>query len=141
MGKAAKKHRWPEKDPRAPQKESELTQQILDMLNCLPGVFAYKHYSGGPFGLSGVHDIICCLRGKFVSIEVKNPKIKPKYSRKQAEFAKKIEKAKGISICVNSLEQVAEKLNLNVRLFPLFNKSKHLTGLTNADKEAVQGSA
>jgi len=118
-----------------------LTRQILDMLNYLPGVYAYKHYSGGPFGLSGVHDIICCMRGKFVSIEVKNPRKKAKYSAKQAEFALKVERAKGISICVNSLEEVVKKLNLNVMLFPLFSDRKDFTGLTNADKKAVQRSA
>ena len=102
-------------------KETDVTKQILDMLNYIPGCFAYKHW-GGPMGRKGVHDIICCFRGKFVSIEVKSPNLKKaEYSEGQKKFADLIEGAEGTSMCVQSADEVVEKLGLTVKLFPLFD--------------------
>ena len=79
----------------------------------LPGVFAYKHYSGGKYGLKGVHDIIVCFHGLFISIEVKNPYMPPSYSISQKEFADMVTDAKGTALCVNSWRQVVELLKIN----------------------------
>lgn len=104
-------------------KESDITKQILDMLNYIPGCFAYKHW-GGPMGMRGVHDIICCYRGKFISIEVKSPNLKKaEYSKYQKIFADKVDGAEGIAMCVQSADEVKEILGLNVKLFPLFANS------------------
>ena len=102
-------------------KESDVTKQILDMLNYIPRVYAYKHW-GGPMGTKGVHDIICCFRGVFLSIEVKNPARKLEYSKDQADFARKVEEANGRVLLVNSVDQVAQELNLDIKLFPIFKR-------------------
>ena len=104
-------------------KETDITKQILKMLNYIPGCMAYKHW-GGPMGLKGVHDIICCYEGRFVSIEVKSPNLKKaEYSEWQQRFADRVKDAQGISMCVQSPDEVIEKLGLKVKLFPLFAKS------------------
>ena len=106
-------------------KESDVTKQILDMLNHIPNVYAYKHWAG-PFGKEGIHDIICCFRGKFIAIEVKNPNAKLEYRRKpdgsspQEDFAWNIKRALGKALLVNSVDQVAEELKLDITLFPMF---------------------
>jgi len=122
-------------------KESNITHQILDMLNALPGVFAYKHW-GGPMGKKGVHDIICCFRGRFVSIEVKSPNLaKAKYSPDQEKFAWRVKHAEGVCMCVQSCEEVVKRLNLSVKLFPLFQgkggengRTKRLSATRKPDK-------
>jgi len=103
-------------------KETDITKQILDMLNYLPDVYAYKHW-GGPMGLRGVHDIICCFHGNFVSIEVKSPNLKKaEYSVWQERFAWHVQKAKGICMCVQSVDKVVENLDIKVKLMPLFKE-------------------
>lgn len=94
-------------------KEADVVSEIIKKLNMLPHVFAYKHYSGGKFGLKGVHDIICSFNGIFVSIEVKSPYLPPEYSPYQKEFADMVTESKGIALCVNSWRQVVDLLKIN----------------------------
>lgn len=88
-------------------KERAITNQILKYLKAQPECFAFKEH-GGIYGTSGVPDIICCYKGKFMAFEVKTPK--GKMSKLQEITINKIKKAQGIAFKVTSLEEVKEIL-------------------------------
>lgn len=45
-------------------------KQIKDFLTLLPKTWFFKHWAG-PYSKSGIPDIIACVNGRFVGIEVK----------------------------------------------------------------------
>jgi Holliday junction resolvase len=59
---------------------------------------------------AGVPDILCCVRGKFVAIEVKTPGTQNNISPLQAYNLDKVNICGGLAIAVWSLEQVKEAL-------------------------------
>ena len=52
--------------------EKDITAAILRYLRCLPECFCWKEH-GGQYGTAGIPDIICCYRGRFLGLEVKQP--------------------------------------------------------------------
>ena len=110
--------------------EKEIESQILTWLNYQQGIFAFKVNTVGvfdpikkiyrtnknPFLINGTSDIIACVYGNFVAIEVKTPSglkslLKAKKEREinQVAFLKKVkEKGKGNAIAVSSLDSVIE---------------------------------
>lgn len=66
-------------------------------------VFFWKE-SGGPYGTSGVPDIICCYKGRFLGLEAKLPGGKLTALQKRA--LEKINRAGGIARRVESVEDV-----------------------------------
>lgn len=50
--------------------EKEFENQIKKFLNSLPKCWFYKNWSG-PYSKSGIPDIIACVNGHFVALEVK----------------------------------------------------------------------
>lgn len=67
------------------------------------GVFVFKIH-GGPTMLAGLPDLIACVRGRFVGIEVKQPGQKP--SAVQEHVHRKIRKAGGEVIVATSVDDV-----------------------------------
>lgn len=59
---------------------------------------------------AGVPDILVCLRGKFVALEVKTPKTKGNVSELQDFNLRKISEAGGFSYVVTSVEDVKKIL-------------------------------
>lgn len=59
----------------------------------------------------GVSDILCCIKGRFVAIEIKNPSTKDKLRESQIWFNSKVEKNGGITIVGSSVEQVDLELS------------------------------
>ena len=55
-----------------------------------------KYWGGGTFTRAGVPDLICCIAGHFVAIEVKGDKGKP--SELQKANIRKIKKSGGIGL-------------------------------------------
>ena len=88
-------------------KEKTITNQILKYLKAQPCCFAFKEH-GGLYGTSGIPDIICCYRGKFVAIEVKT--LTGKLSKLQEITIKRINEAGGMAIKVTSLQEVKNVL-------------------------------
>ena len=88
-------------------KEKTITNQILKYLKSIPECFAFKEH-GSIYGVSGLPDIICCYKGKFVAFEVKTEK--GKLSKLQEMTIAKIQKANGMAFKVTSLEEVKEIL-------------------------------
>ena len=68
-------------------------------------VFFWKEH-GGPYGASGVPDIICCYKGRFLGLEAKLPRGRLTALQKRA--LEKINRAGGIARRVESVEDVKE---------------------------------
>ena len=66
-------------------------------------VFFWKEH-GGPYGVSGVPDIICCYKGRFLGLEAKLPGGRLTALQKQA--LEKINRAGGIARRVESVDDV-----------------------------------
>ena len=66
-------------------------------------VFFWKEH-GGPYGTSGVPDIICCYKGRFLGLEVKLPN--GKLTELQKRAIEKINRAGGIACRVESVDDV-----------------------------------
>lgn len=62
----------------------------------------------GPYGRSGISDILGCCRGQWVSFEVKVPG--GKETDNQYRFRKNIESAGGRAYIVESIDQVLEAI-------------------------------
>lgn len=84
--------------------ETALTRKILTYLNSLPQVVAWKVNQGTYSGMVGFPDIVCCYKGMFVAIEVKDGDNQS--SKVQELQIRKILKAGGVGVVVRSLEEV-----------------------------------
>jgi Holliday junction resolvase len=92
--------------------EKTTTNKILRFLKYQPECFAFKEH-GGMYGQSGIPDILCCLKGKFLAFEVKTST--GKLSKLQEITIEKIRNAQGLAYKVTSLEEV-EKIVKEVML-------------------------
>ncbi len=108
--------------------EKAVTNAIIRYLKALPACFCWKEH-GGIYGTSGLPDIICCYRGRFVAFEVKRPagdnRPAGKLSRLQALAIEKIIAAKGNAFVVDSLEEVQ-------RIIEDINSQQEVSVWTNA---------
>ena len=96
--------------------EKQITQQITDMLERVGALVIPTH---GPIwnkipARRGVADLLVCWHGNFVAIEVKAAKGKPPEDQKQ--FLSDVEHRGGIAILAYSVEDVAGRLGLQVKL-------------------------
>ena len=88
-------------------READIVRAILTHLKSLDGCFCWKEH-GGPYGTSGVPDIICCYRGHFFGCEVKTETGKP--TKLQQAVIRKINCAGGTALIVRSVEDVKAAL-------------------------------
>ena len=72
-------------------------------------VFFFKEH-GGPYGTSGVPDIICCYKGRFLGLEVKLPG--GRLTELQKRALDKINRAGGIARRVESVDDVRAVIRL-----------------------------
>lgn len=56
--------------------EKQLQRKVIKYLNALPHTWFFKVWGGG-FQRSGIPDLICCINGTFVAIELKGTGGKP----------------------------------------------------------------
>ena len=87
--------------------ETDIVRVILTHLKSLDGCFCWKEH-GGPYGTSGIPDIICCYRGRFLGFEVKTETGKP--TKLQQAVIRKINRAGGTALIVRSVEDVKAAL-------------------------------
>ena len=99
-------------------KEVELQKAVLDLLAHIPNTYFFrsgagliKTEHGGYFrtGKKGCPDIVGCMNGKFIGIELKVGKNKLSPFQQQAKL--EIEEAGGEYWEVRSLDDVIEKLS------------------------------
>ena len=72
-------------------------------------VFFWKEH-GGPYGTSGIPDIICCYKGRFVGMECKLPD--GRLTELQKRAINKINRAGGIARRVESVEDAKAIIEL-----------------------------
>ena len=87
--------------------EKDIVAAILRYLKALPRCFAWKEH-GGMYGTAGIPDIIACVDGRFVALEVKAPK--GKLTRLQEVTLGRIQAANGSAHKVSSVAEVRQIL-------------------------------
>ena len=84
--------------------ERDVVAAIKKYLVTLGGdIFFWKEH-GGPYGTSGIPDIICCYKGRFLGLEAKLPG--GKLTELQKRTLGKINAAGGIALRVESVDDV-----------------------------------
>jgi Holliday junction resolvase len=85
-------------------REQAIQTKIIEYLTVI-GAYAVKVVKATK---AGVPDVICCMNGKFIAIEVKRSGKQPEPL--QIYNAQRIEKAGGIAICAHSVEELKTEL-------------------------------
>jgi len=93
----------------APPLESKITKAVMAYLKGR-GVWCFK-VAGGPMQQRGVPDIICCVNGAFVALEVKRPGL-GRLTDLQALTIERIRESGGVAEVVTSVEDVAALLEV-----------------------------
>lgn len=91
------------------QRESRLSGKIMEALRD-EGVFCFKVH-GSEFMMAGLPDIIACVDGLFVGLEVKHPETEDNLSARQKYVQKWIREANGICETVTSKEAALGVIN------------------------------
>ncbi len=87
--------------------EKDIVNAIMKHLKSLPACFAWKTH-GGLYGTAGIPDIIACINGRFVALEVKQPTTK--LTKLQEITIQRIRDAQGKAYKVTSVEDVKDIL-------------------------------
>ena len=94
-------------------KESDIKREIVTALRQAGWVPVVIWQ--GPLSKPGISDLLCCVRGKFVAIEVKRPGGKP--TKEQECFLEKVEQAGGLGLVATSADEVIRRLDLTLPMF------------------------
>lgn len=92
---------------RKPQSEKSIENQIKKWLDS--NGYWWMKVHGDMFQKAGVPDIIACINGKFVGIEVKRPG--GRVSELQKHQIEQIQKSGGVAFVAYSLEEVRVNLD------------------------------
>jgi VRR-NUC domain len=90
------------------QPEAHLVKKIQLYIRKRGGYCAKIHGGDNPFQQVGLPDLLCCWKGRFIGLEVKQPG--GRTSPKQRQVLDEIEAAGGITAVVTTVEEVAELL-------------------------------
>lgn len=89
------------------QPESALVNKIKNKLSTsLGGSWTKIH--GGAYQRNGISDLIGCVEGKFVALEVKVPGREGTLTKLQERYLEEIRKAGGIAAMVSSVDQAID---------------------------------
>lgn len=88
-------------------KEQNIQDKIMDYIKSIGGL-PVKFNNIGIYAKAGVSDILACIRGRFVAIEVKKPGNKP--SALQENFISAINSIGGFAFWADNLQDVKDKL-------------------------------
>jgi Holliday junction resolvase len=85
--------------------EGKVKKKVADWLKkVFPDYFRYMPIPSG-YGVKGIPDMLCCINGKFVAIEVKSkPGMQP--TKLQQKRLEEITKAGGFAICMDGFNEV-----------------------------------
>lgn len=89
------------------QPEAKIGRAIRAYLEGL-GAFTFKVH-GGPQMMAGLPDIICCYKGRYIGIEVKQPGQKP--TARQEFVHSLIQRSGGVVIVATCVERVQEVID------------------------------
>lgn len=88
-------------------KEQDIQTTIMNYISSIGGL-PIKFNNIGIYAKAGVSDILACIKGRFVAIEVKKPGGKP--SALQLQFITAINSIGGLAFWADNLEDVKNKL-------------------------------
>lgn len=88
-------------------KEQDIQTSIMNYISSIGGL-PLKFNNIGIYAKAGVSDILACIRGRFVAIEVKKPGNKP--SALQENFINAVNKIGGFAFWADNLQDVKDKL-------------------------------
>lgn len=88
-------------------KEQDIQTSIMNYISSIGGL-PIKFNNIGIYAKAGVSDILACVKGRFVAIEVKRPGKKP--TALQSIFIEAINQIGGIAFWTDNLDDVKEKL-------------------------------
>ena len=88
-------------------KEQNIQTSIMNYISSIGGL-PIKFNNMGIYAKAGVSDILACIKGRFVAIEVKRPGNKP--TAVQLQFIKAINNIGGLAFWANNLQDVKDKL-------------------------------
>lgn len=99
-------------------KEDDITVLIMDAL-LYSGIWAFVTHRPGAYRhlplMKGIADILGIVEGgRFLAIEVKGPKAR--ITPEQIEFIDSVNNSGGLGFFARSLEDVADKVKLKIRL-------------------------
>lgn len=86
-------------------KEQDIQTSIMNYISSIGGL-PLKFNNIGIYAKAGVSDIIACIRGRFVAIEVKRPGKKP--TQLQENFIKAVNTVGGLGFWADSLDEVKD---------------------------------
>lgn len=90
--------------------ETRLVRDIRDrLLRAYPGSWVVKIH-GGPYQVAGIPDLIGCVEGRFVGIEVKVPGKEDTLTPRQARTLELLRSARGIAFVATSPKQAVTVL-------------------------------
>ena len=85
--------------------EKSIVAAIMRYIKTIPHCFTWKTH-GGMYGTAGMPDIIICLNGRFVALEVKTST--GKLTKIQESTLNRIKDANGYAFKVTSLQEAKE---------------------------------
>ena len=88
-------------------KEQDIQTSIMNYISSIGGL-PIKFNNIGIYAKAGVSDILACIKGRFVAIEVKRPGQKPTGLQKQ--FIDAVNLIGGVAFWADNLNDVKEKL-------------------------------
>lgn len=88
-------------------KEQNIQTSIMNYISSIGGL-PIKFNNMGIYAKAGVSDILACIKGRFVAIEVKRPGNKP--TAVQLQFIKAINNIGGLAFWADNLQDVKDKL-------------------------------
>jgi len=92
--------------------EKKIERAIIDYLKSFENSWVFKVHGGSQFQRAGVPDILACVNGRFVAVEVKRPKggvIAP-LQKVNIDF---INMAGGVALVATSVDEVEFELTRN----------------------------
>ena len=88
-------------------KEQNIQTSIMNYISSIGGL-PIKFNNMGIYAKAGVSDILACIKGRFVAIEVKRPGNKP--TAVQLQFIKAVNSIGGLAFWADNLQDVKDKL-------------------------------
>lgn len=93
-------------------REATLVRRIKAALEA-GGAWVMKVH-GGPYQAAGIPDLIVCVSGELVALEVKTPKRRSNVSALQKATMEAIERAGGEAYVVTSVEEAGDAVFVNM---------------------------
>lgn len=88
-------------------KEQNIQTSIMNYISSIGGL-PIKFNNMGIYAKAGVSDILACIKGRFVAIEVKRPGNKP--TAVQLQFIAAVNNIGGLAFWADNLQDVKDKL-------------------------------